>query len=142
MQAVLDAALAAGGDGHHFRFIQLPFNLSMPQAWAGANHSLDGQPVAALEFAYRRGIAVIGSATLAQGQLTSDLPAFILKALGTSTDTETAIQFARSAPGLVSALIGMGHAEHVAPNLAIASRPPALLEQWRSLFREPVADQK
>jgi len=135
MEAVLDAARAAGGHGHHFRFIQMPFNLGMPQAYAMRNHKLDGNPVSALEFAHGNGVGVVGSATLHQGQLTSDLPDFIRRGLDVPSDAEAAIQFARSAPGLVTALIGMGHAEHVGENLAVAARPPAPVEQWKGLFR-------
>jgi aryl-alcohol dehydrogenase-like predicted oxidoreductase len=142
MEAVLDAARAAGGDAHHFRFIQLPFNLGMPQPWALQNHRLGGEAISALELARRRGIAVVGSATLHQGQLTSNLPDFISKALGTATDAEAAIQFARSAPGLVTALVGMGHAGHVAENLEVASRPPASFDQWKKLFRKSSADER
>jgi aryl-alcohol dehydrogenase-like predicted oxidoreductase len=134
LEAVLDAARAAGGEEHHFRFIQLPFNLAMSQPWSKENHKLDGESVSALEFARRRGMAAIGSATLHQGQLTADLPEFIGKRLGMSSNAANAIQFARSAPGLVTALIGMSRKEHVAVNLTVTSYLPAKLEEWKQLF--------
>ena len=82
------------------------------------------------------GIAVIGSATLYQGRLTHGVPAPIQQALGMKTDSENAIQFARSAPGLTTALIGMGHKEHVAANLKPGLVPPARLDEWTRLFTE------
>jgi aryl-alcohol dehydrogenase-like predicted oxidoreductase len=52
------------------------------------------------------------------------------------TATENAIQFARSAPGILTALVGMGHPEHVRADLAVAAHPLTELEQWRLLFRQ------
>ena len=52
------------------------------------------------------------------------------------SDAENAIQFSRSAPGLTTSLIGMGHKEHVAFNLKPALVPPAAIEEWKRLFIE------
>lgn len=123
-----------GGERHHFRFIQLPFNLAMPEAYALANQTLGKKNVSVLAAAAQLGIAVIGSATLYQGRLTHGLPAFISQTLGMNTDGENAIQFARSAPGVTTSLIGMGHKDHVAANLRPALLPPAKPEEWQKLF--------
>ena len=93
--------------------------------------------MSALEFAHRLGIAAVGSGTLAQGNLAGELPDFVSKRLGMKSSAENAIQFARSSPGLVTALVGMGRPEHVKANLAVISHPRADLEQWRSLFPQP-----
>jgi aryl-alcohol dehydrogenase-like predicted oxidoreductase len=53
-----------------------------------------------------------------------------------STDTENAIQFARSAPGIASALVGMGKSHHVAANLRPAMTPRTAKDEWLRLFRE------
>jgi aryl-alcohol dehydrogenase-like predicted oxidoreductase len=132
---VVEIARQAGGDDHHFRFVQLPFNLGMPEAYALRNQTWDGQPVSVMDLAARAGVAIVGSATLHQGQLTRDLPEFIREKLGTESDTESAVQFARSAPGLATALIGMGREEHVRANAEIAARPLVERKQWESLFR-------
>jgi len=139
LEAVLHCAYNAGGEEHHFRFIQLPFNLAMTEAWSANNHQLDEseEGVSALEFAHRLGIAAVGSGTLAQGNLAGELPDFVGKRLGMKTSAENAIQFARSSPGLVTALVGMGRPEHVRADLAVISHPRADLEQWRSLFPQP-----
>ena len=52
------------------------------------------------------------------------------------TDAENAIQFSRSAPGLTTALIGMGRKEHVAANLRPAFLSPAKSDDWLKLFIE------
>lgn len=130
----LAAAREAGGDNHHFRFVQLPFNLGMPEAYAFRNQHWNGEPISTLGLAEKSGLAVIGSATLHQGQLTEGLPEFIAQKLGMKSDAENAIQFARSAPGLAAALIGMSRKEHVAANLKVAAQPMADVEKWKSLF--------
>jgi aryl-alcohol dehydrogenase-like predicted oxidoreductase len=129
-------AREAGGEPHHFRFIQLPFNLAMPEAYGLANQVSGKQKMSVLAAAEQRGIAVVGSATLYQGQLTHGLPDFIAKALGLKSDAENAIQFSRSAPGLTTALVGMGRKEHVAANLKPARVTPASPEDWKRLFTQ------
>jgi aryl-alcohol dehydrogenase-like predicted oxidoreductase len=127
-------ARAAGGDQHHFRFVQLPFNLAMPEAFALANQRVEKQKMSLLSAASTLGIAVVGSATLYQGRLTHGVPEPVRRALGMRTDAENAIQFSRSAPGLITALVGMSHREHVAANMKVALVPPTPREEWTGLF--------
>lgn len=131
---VVEVAREVAGDRHHFRFIQLPFNLAMPEAYALHNQTLGKQVVSTLEVAAREGIMVVGSAALYQGQLTSGLPDFIGQRLGLQSDAANAIQFARSAPGVAVALIGMGRKPHVEENLRVASQRLAPAEEWKQLF--------
>jgi aryl-alcohol dehydrogenase-like predicted oxidoreductase len=132
----VELAREVGGEGHHFRFIQLPFNLAMLEAYALTNQSLHRKNVSVLTAASQLGIAVMGSATLYQGRLTHSLPGFIQQTLGMKNDNENAIQFARSAPGLTTSLIGMGNKDHVAANLKPALLQPARAEEWGRLFTE------
>jgi aryl-alcohol dehydrogenase-like predicted oxidoreductase len=135
LREVLKAARGAGGEQHHFRFIQMPFNLAMPEGLLLKNQMTDGEPLSTVEMAWREGVAVVGSAALYQAQLTRGLPKWILESLKTPDDAMAAIQFSRSAPGLTTALVGMGRAEHVERNLRVASMPPASEEQWLRLFQ-------
>jgi aryl-alcohol dehydrogenase-like predicted oxidoreductase len=139
LSAAVELAQEIAGTSHHFRFIQLPFNLGMPEAYTLANQTLHNKNVSVLTAAAQLGVAVIGSATLYQGRLTHGLPAPIQQAMGMKSDSENAIQFARSTPGLTTALIGMGHREHVTANLKPALVPPARPDEWARLFtgREP-----
>jgi aryl-alcohol dehydrogenase-like predicted oxidoreductase len=127
-------AREAGGEHHHFRFVQLPFSLAMTEAFGVANQHLDRKDLSLLTAAARLGIAVIGSATLHQGHLAQGLPEFIAKVLGMNTDSANAIQFSRSAPGVTTALIGMGQPAHVRENLNPALAPPTPPEEWTKLF--------
>ena len=131
---VVELAREVGGEGHHFRFVQAPFNLGMPELFALRNQHIGKEPGTLLEVAARLGVAVIGSASLYQGQLTRDLPPFIAERLGLSGDSANAIQFARSAPGIACALIGMSRREHVHRNLEVAAHPLTPPQTWESLF--------
>ena len=135
LQEIEALAHEAGGSGHHFRFVQLPFNLAMPEAHVLANQTFQKKQVSLLQAAAQLKIAVIGSATLYQGRLTRGLPAYVRDQLGFKTDGENAIQFARSAPGLLTALVGMGQREHVAQNIKPALVPPARADLWEKLFQ-------
>ena len=134
LAALLDIARAAGGEQHHFRFLQMPFNLGMTEAFARPNQMLDGQQMSTIKLAAHAGLAVVGSATLHQGQLIRNLPDFVRQALGMPSDAGNAIQFSRSAPGLTTCLIGMGSKDHVLANLDPAFQPPTPPEQWAKLF--------
>jgi aryl-alcohol dehydrogenase-like predicted oxidoreductase len=134
LASLLDIARAAGGERHHFRFLQLPFNLGMTEAFARANQLLDGERLSVIKMAARAGLAVVGSATLHQGQLIRNLPAFVRQGLAMASDAGNAIQFSRSTPGLTACLVGLGSRQHVLANLEPASHPPTPPEQWAKLF--------
>ncbi len=133
---IVELAREVGGDDHHFRFIQLPFSLAMPEAYGLANQWSGTQRKSLLAAAAEFGLAVMGSASLHQGRLTHGLPDFIAQVLGLKTDAENAIQFSRSAPGITTSLVGMGHKEHVAANLKPALIPPTSLEEWNKLLTQ------
>jgi aryl-alcohol dehydrogenase-like predicted oxidoreductase len=130
----VDIAVDAGGEHHHFRFVQMPFNLAMPEGYVMANQQFEKEMMSTLEFAKRAGIAVVGSASLYQGQLTRNLPAFVVDKIGLKNDAERALQFARSAPGILTSLVGMGRPSHVLDNVATAANVPMTKEQWEGLF--------
>jgi len=118
-------ARSVAGDGHHFRAIQLPYNLAMPEAHAAGTQLVDGERLTPLEAATRLGVAVLASASIFQGQLSRRLPQPLTEAFpGLGTSAQRAIQFVRSTPGITAALVGMSRREHVAENLEVARVPP------------------
>jgi aryl-alcohol dehydrogenase-like predicted oxidoreductase len=127
-------AREAGGADHHFRVIQLPFNLGLLEAFALSNQQGSAGSNSTLQMAQELGIAVVASASLMQGRLAGRLPEFVREKLKTATNAEAAIQFVRSTPGIATALVGMSRREHVDSNLRIASQPIAKREDWQSLF--------
>jgi aryl-alcohol dehydrogenase-like predicted oxidoreductase len=134
LKEMADIARDVAGDDHHFRFVQLPFNIAMPEALTRPNQMIDGKLVPMVQAARALGIALITSAALLQGQLTKNLPAFIATALGRSDDSSLALQFARSVPGLTTALVGMSRVEHVKLNAGLVAVEPATREQFLKLF--------
>jgi aryl-alcohol dehydrogenase-like predicted oxidoreductase len=89
-----------------------------------------------LDLAAHSGIAVVASATLLQARLARDLPEGLAEKFpGLATDAQRAIQFTRSTPGILAALVGMSRAAHVAENLAVASVPPLTENAYRDLYQ-------
>jgi len=124
-----------GGESHGFRFIQLPFNLAMPEALTLSNQIVEGESVSTLEAAAALGVTVISSASILQGRVARGLPKDLRESLGSlPSDAQAAIQFVRSAPGISTALVGMSWIEHVDENLKLISVEPLQLEQFKKLF--------
>jgi aryl-alcohol dehydrogenase-like predicted oxidoreductase len=133
---MVQIAKEVAGDDHHFRFVQLPFNLAMPEALTRPNQAVDGRSVPMVQAARAAGVALVTSAALLQGQLTKNLPAFINGALGLKDNASLALQFARSVPGLTTALVGMSQVRHVKANLELIGVEPASREQFMKLFEQ------
>jgi aryl-alcohol dehydrogenase-like predicted oxidoreductase len=135
LERMLELAREAGGDGHHFRFIQLPFNLAMPEALTVSNQTFQGAQVSLLEAARALEVTVMASASILQGKVARDLSPEIREPLGSlASDALTAIQFTRSTPGITTALVGMSRRAHVEENLQLARIEPARPEQYQQLF--------
>ena len=137
LEEVLGAARAAGGEDHHFRIVQLPLNLGMPEAFSKPNQSLGEETTCFLAAAAKNGITVMTSGSILQGRAAQGLPPVIGEVFpGFATDGQRAIQFPRSAPGVAVALVGMRQIAHVAENMEVARTPPAPFEDFIRLFRE------
>jgi aryl-alcohol dehydrogenase-like predicted oxidoreductase len=134
LAAMEEIAREAGGKDHHFRFVQLPLNLAMPEALLRPNQVVEGKTMAMVQAARPLGITLMTSAALLQGQLTQNLPRYIGAVLGLKTDSANALQFARSVPGVTTALAGMSHVEHVRANLDVVTVEPAPRDQFLKLF--------
>jgi aryl-alcohol dehydrogenase-like predicted oxidoreductase len=125
LQELNVAAREVGGAENHFKVIQLPFNLAMPEAWVFPNQSFGANLVSLLNVAERSNKIVIGSASLLQARLTGPLPENLEKYFGVlKKSSQRALQFARSVPGITTALVGMKSGEHVAENMETAKVPP------------------
>jgi aryl-alcohol dehydrogenase-like predicted oxidoreductase len=110
------------GEGHHFRAVQLPINLAMPEAIRGATQPVAGRLVPALAAASDLGLTVIASASLMQSRLSAGLPNALRDAFPhCTTDAQRAISFTRSLPGVTSALVGMKTLSHIDENVGTFS---------------------
>jgi aryl-alcohol dehydrogenase-like predicted oxidoreductase len=132
---VVAVAREVGGPDHHFRAIQLPYNLAMTEAFTRANQRIGKDTVSTLEAAKRLDVYVMASASVYQGQLTRNLPPVITEYLpGLSSDAQRALQFVRSTPGIGTALVGMKSTAHVDENAGVAGSSPIPWEKFKHLF--------
>jgi aryl-alcohol dehydrogenase-like predicted oxidoreductase len=128
------AAASAGSAATHFRAVQLPFNVTMADAFSVAAHPSVEGPQSALAFAADAGLNVFTSASIAQGDLARGLPAAVAERVAGDTPAQRAINFARSAPGVTSALVGMGSPEHVAENVRAGTFEPLGASAFDEVF--------
>ena len=137
LEEICGLARQVGGSEHHFRFVQLPFNIGMPEALIRPNQTVGGKNVSMIQAARELGISLVASASLLQTHLVGKVSPAIHATLGLRNDLECALQFVRSAPGISSALVGMKRVDHVKANLKLAGIPPVSQEQFRRIFTGP-----
>jgi len=137
LSRMFEVARTVGGQEHGFRFIQLPFNLAMPEALTLVNQEAGNEKLTLLEAAEKLGVTVIASASMLQGRVAQGLPSEVRDPLGSlTTDAQTAIQFVRSTPGITTALVGMSRVEHVEENLKLTEVAPVNADAFSNLFSE------
>jgi aryl-alcohol dehydrogenase-like predicted oxidoreductase len=125
IEAAVLCAHSIAADSHNFRYLQLPYNLGMPEALSQSNHIVNGESMTILEACRQLGITVVASASTLQSQLSSGLPSIISDCLsGLRTDAQRAIQFVRSTPGIAVGLVGMRRIAHVNENLDLVRIAP------------------
>lgn len=125
LEETVALAKEVGGSDHGFRFVQFPFNLVMPEAAELKNQQVGREKVPLFEAAQRLGVACFTSVPLFQGQLAREGPS-----ADELSPAQTAIQFARSAPGALATLVGQKRPEHLAENLRVADHEPWDLETF------------
>ncbi len=132
---IIDIARDVLGDKHHFRAVQLPYNLAMAEAFTKKNQLAHGEYTTLLEAARANHLTVLASASLLQKRLLGRIPGdYRSHFIGCATDAQRAVQFTRSAPGLTTALVGMSHADHVDENLRLMAVEPMSAGQYQALF--------
>lgn len=135
LERMVNIAKQVGGTDHGFKFIQLPFNLAMPQAYLLNNQAFEGNLFSAIEAAKKMDVSVMISGSIMQGKLAANLPENVRKIFGNlESDAQTSIQFVRSTPNVTSALIGMKQIKHVDENMKLAEIEPTREEDFQELF--------
>lgn len=128
----------SAGNRHHFKIIQLPVNIYMPEAAILKNQEFDGGWLTALEAAEKTGLYVMTSATLLQGQALKENRLFSLQALDNLGDSAArrAIQVIRSLRGVTTSLVGMKTVKHVQENLQLLKIPKLDAEAAHQIISE------
>ncbi|HEX8248667.1 MAG TPA: aldo/keto reductase [Pyrinomonadaceae bacterium] len=135
LEKMVNVARQIGGENHGFRFVQLPFNLAMPEALLLPNQQFGGQVLSTLEAAQNLDVSVVCSASILQGKLARNLPANVRETLGnTESDALASLQFVRSTSFVTTALVGMSKEKHVEENMRLAHIEPVSAETYQRLF--------
>ena len=135
LSEVMDLAMEVGGTEHGFRFIQLPFNLMLDQAYLTKNHSVNGKTISLLEAAQEFNLGVFTSVPLLQGKL---LTANVMPEFGDYSTSVRLLQFVRSTPGVTAPLIGQKSESHVTENMNIMKIPPLSESEFNELLKKMV----
>lgn len=135
LERFVQIAKQIAGEDHGFKFIQLPLNLAMPEAYLVKNQAVDGKVYTALEAAEKLDVSVMCSASIMQGKIAQGVPLYIREVLGNpTTDAMSGIQFVRSTPNVTTALVGMSSVAHVAENMELAKIEPVSSDKYQQLF--------
>lgn len=135
LSEVMDLAIEVGGTEHGFRFIQLPFNLMLDQAYITKNHIVNGKTISLLEAAQTFNLGVFTSVPLLQGKL---LTANAMPEFGDYSTSVRLLQFVRSTPGVTAPLIGQKSESHVTENMEIMKIPPLSEPEFNELLKKMV----
>ncbi len=127
LENLVGLAEKVGGKDHHFRWIQLPLNLAMPEAFAAPTQVIGGQAMTLLQAAQAAGIQVQTSASIMQARILKQMESQrgeLEKVFpGCATTPQMALQFTRSCPGVATALCGMSRKAHVLENAVVMNLP-------------------
>lgn len=125
LEEILGLARDVAGEGHHLRAVEAPFNLAMQEALTVGEHHIDDRRVSLLEAAGALNLCMLTSVSIHRGRMPFGIPA-ALRSAGPAleTDVQHALQFARSAPNVTTALVGMSQSEHVEENAALRRLEP------------------
>lgn len=125
LEGMLQLAAEVAGPDHHLRAVQFPVNIAMLEAATLRNQPVRNSILTALSAARELGLSVFASAALSQGHVPERAAELLAETFGQlSTPTHRVLQFARSLPGVTSALFGSTQVEHVIDNLRLAAHGP------------------
>ena len=128
-------AREVAGPNHHFKYVQLPFNIAMPEAWIMANQRYGATTLPLLKMAPHLDMTVVASGSLLQGRLSKGLPQFVLDHFkDCQTTAQVNLAFSRSVQGLTTALVGMKSTAHVFENLQSGRIKASTEEELITLF--------
>jgi len=127
LEEVYDIARNVGGTNHHFKYIQLPFNIAKTHAYSVPNQKMsDGNYYTPLQVAHKLGLGVMSSSSLLQMHLFQkpfkpEVGYLLDSKMELQSDVQLALQFVRSTRGIVTSLFSSNNSDHVSSNLAIAT---------------------
>lgn len=141
LEDVYDIACRVGGANHHFKYIQLPFNIAKTHAYSVPNQKMrDGNYYTPLQVAHKLGLGVMSSSSLLQMHLFQkpfkpEVGYLLDSKMELQSDIQLALQFVRSTRGIVTSLFSSSNSEHVSSNLSIAKVPATNSSKYNLLYK-------
>ena len=131
------AKRAAGEKPDRFLCVQMPLSITMPEAVQRPTQWIGDATVPPVAAARILGLACVGSGSIGQAKAPA-MNDSLVKWLGETfaDDYQRALQFARSATGLTSALVGMKQSAHVEANLKVQQSDPLARAVFELMFRK------
>ncbi len=137
LKEIMQIAREVGGEGHHFKYIQSPYNMVKTEAYSYSNQEgPDGRYYTLMQAVHGYGLRLVASSSLLQMNLFKgrfDKKVSMLLGTEELTDIATALQFARTG-NVISSLFGSVNPEHVEDNLLLAYVPNATQEALQRVF--------
>lgn len=138
LHEMVQLAEEAGGKTHHFKAIQLPYNLAKPHPQTYTNQKLeDGLYYTSFQAARKLGLSVFTSSSLLRMNLFKrPFSSRIGALLGEyeMSDVHRALQFCRSSGFVDCALFSSKEAEHMRHDLMLARLPRANPAEYARIF--------
>ena len=134
LSEILKIAKDVGGQDHHFRFIQLPYNLGMPEAFTLKNQKVGDRLLSTLEACSELNIYTYISASIYQGNVLGKVPQKLKDFFGSDKDVLVALSFVLHTPGVGTALVGMSKVEHLDENVKVKELPKLDRSKFLELF--------
>ena len=128
---VVDLAKEVAGSSHHLRAIQHPLCLHEARAHLRPEHSLrSGSKGHVFEVARDLGLHAFATRAVADSaaEYEMDVEARRMLGAGVVTDSQIALQWARSLPGVSTVLVGMRRSVHLEENCVVLGEPVASAE--------------
>ncbi|MDY0265985.1 MAG: aldo/keto reductase, partial [Sulfurospirillum cavolei] len=141
LEEVFDVAREVGGSNHHFKYVQLPFNIAKTHAYSVPTQKMsDAKEYTVLQVAHKLGLGVLSSASLLQMHLFKrpfkpEVGYLLDSKMELESDVQLALQFVRSTRGVVSSLFSSSNPEHVLTNLGIAKINAANIAKYNLLYQ-------
>ncbi len=133
------AARQVAGEGapHHFKLVQMPFNVVMNEGFTRFNQATgQGNMASTLQAAYQLGLYVMTSHAMMKGHLARQAVDALAQAMPTlANPAQQALQFCRSTPGVGTCLVGLREPSHLDDALAVCRRPVLKKAHYLALYQ-------
>ena len=130
LEKILKCAQAAGGEKHHFKAVQFPYNLIMLEALKIKGQLVGSSKKTIFEAANALGISILISSPLMQSKVRMISKRFLEHLPKGASAALQALEFVLSTPQVISAFCGMKRGEHWEENQTALFKPSWQELQW------------